>query len=246
MRKKLATKRLSLAVLTLICGIATATQAKPVGNAGTRWIADGTAPPSNGSLSYLSLKDRVVTLDYRRHRVAISETGAEVAAPSYAGTLTYPTFGQRGPPIVATTGFEVNGKPITVQVDTLYAGTLLVYPTSVGKLGLEAEAASLEVRRFPPRWESKLQSCGYLWAVAQISPAPASSFAEGFAVPAFPTGRCRYAGGECSAIAAHLSRTVRAAAENLSAADPFSACRSAGHASTTAILGADRKRFTGD
>jgi hypothetical protein len=112
-------------------------------------IADGTAPPSNGFLSYLALKDRVVTLDYRRHRVTISETGAEVAAPNDAGTLTYPTFGQKGPPIVATTGFAVNGKPITVQVDTLYAGTLLIYPTSVGTLGLDAEAAVVKVRKFP-------------------------------------------------------------------------------------------------
>jgi hypothetical protein len=112
-------------------------------------IGDGTTPPSNGTLSYLALKDRVVTLDYRRHRVRISQTGAEVAAPKDAGTLTYPTFGKKGPSIVATSGFEVNGKSITVQVDTLYAGTLLIYPTSVGKLGLDAEAAGVEVRRFP-------------------------------------------------------------------------------------------------
>jgi len=112
-------------------------------------IAEGTTPPSNGFLSYLALKDRVVTLDYRRHRVSISETSAEVAAPRDAGTLTYPTFGRKGPRIVATTGFAVNGKPITVQVDTLYAGTLLIYPTSVGKLGLDAEAAAATVRRFP-------------------------------------------------------------------------------------------------
>lgn len=112
-------------------------------------IGNGTAPPSNGFLSYLALKDRVVTLDYRRHRVTISRTGAEVTAPHDAGTLTYPTFGQKGPPIVATTGFQVNGKSITVQVDTLYAGTLLIYPTSVGKLGLDAEAAGVKVRRFP-------------------------------------------------------------------------------------------------
>jgi hypothetical protein len=112
-------------------------------------IADGTTPPSNGFLSYLALNDRVVTLDYRRHRVTISATSAEVAAPNDAGTLTYPTFGQKGPPIVATTGFAVNGKPITVQVDTLYAGTLLIYPTSVGKLGLDAEAAVVKLRKFP-------------------------------------------------------------------------------------------------
>ena len=112
-------------------------------------IANGTTPPSNGFLSYVVLKDRVVTLDYRRHRVTISATNAEVTAPNDAGTLTYPSFGQKGPPIVATTGFAVNGKPITVQVDTLYAGTLLIYPTAVAKLGLDAEAAVVKIRKFP-------------------------------------------------------------------------------------------------
>jgi hypothetical protein len=65
------------------------------------------------------------------------------------GVLTYPTFGQSGPAIVATTGFQVNGQPITVQVDTLYGGTLLIYPTSVAKLGLTAQANSSRIRKFP-------------------------------------------------------------------------------------------------
>jgi hypothetical protein len=112
-------------------------------------IGKGEAPASNGFLSYLAFKDRVVTLDYRRHRVTISDAGAEIAAPQGAGSMTYPTFGQKGPPIVATTGFLVNGRPVTVQVDTLYAGTMLIYPTSVEKLSLDGQAGSIRVRRFP-------------------------------------------------------------------------------------------------
>jgi hypothetical protein len=45
-------------------------------------------------------------------------------------------------PWSAKPGFVVNGKPITVQVDTMYTGTLLVYPTSVDKLGLATESQS--------------------------------------------------------------------------------------------------------
>jgi hypothetical protein len=37
---------------------------------------------------------------------------------------------------VTTTGFSVNGKPVVAQVDTLYAGSMVVYPDAVAKLGL--------------------------------------------------------------------------------------------------------------
>lgn len=112
-------------------------------------LAQDGSPPCDGMLSYVTLKDRAVTLDYAHHLITVSDPGAQVAPPGDAGVLTYPTFGKKGPHIVATTGFEVNGKPVTVQVDTLYSGTLLIYPTAVAKLGLEAQAASVQRRRFP-------------------------------------------------------------------------------------------------
>jgi len=112
-------------------------------------LGQGGVPKCDGLLSYVTFKDRVVSIDYAHHMLEVSNPGAQVAAPGAAGRLTYPTFGRKGPPIVATTGFEVNGRPITVQVDTLYSGTLLIYPTSVAKLGLQTEAAATERRHFP-------------------------------------------------------------------------------------------------
>lgn len=106
-------------------------------------------PPSDGSLSYVVFKGRTVTLDYVHRLITVADPGAPAATPGDAGLLTYPTFGTRGPPIVATTGFEVDGRAITVQVDTLYTGTLLIYPASVVKLGLESESTSVRRRRFP-------------------------------------------------------------------------------------------------
>jgi hypothetical protein len=106
-------------------------------------------PSSDGSLAYVAFKDRAVTLDYRRRVITVSGPGAHVAAPEHTGTMTFPTFGKKGPPIVATTGFAVNGQPITVQVDTLYTGSLLIYPTSVAKLGVNSQAAATRRRRFP-------------------------------------------------------------------------------------------------
>ncbi len=110
-------------------------------------ITQGQFPRAAGTLDYVDFKDRVLTLDYRRHTVQLANTSAD--APGNAGTISYPTFGHQGPPIVTTTGFAVNGEPITVQVDILYTGTLLIYPTSVSRLALDAEAAGTTTRDFP-------------------------------------------------------------------------------------------------
>jgi hypothetical protein len=112
-------------------------------------IEEGTFPAAAGTICYTALKDRVVTIDYVHRKLQVSEAGAEVTAPEAAGTLSFPTFGHRGPAIVTATGFLVNGRPVTVQIDTLYTGTMLIYSTSVDKLDLNTEARSSKTRKFP-------------------------------------------------------------------------------------------------
>ena len=114
-----------------------------------KFVDQGQIPPAQGLLSYTALKDRVLTLDYGQRHVTVSDWASVKAPAKGPGVITYPTFGQDGPAIVATTGFQVDGRAIRVQVDTLYGGTLLIYPTSVEKLGLTAQARSSKTRRFP-------------------------------------------------------------------------------------------------
>lgn len=45
-------------------------------------------------------------------------------------------------------GFEINGKSVTAQVDTMYTGSLLVYTTSIDKLSLSEAAKATEMQRF--------------------------------------------------------------------------------------------------
>jgi len=98
-------------------------------------------PAADGALAYTAFKDRLLELDYVRRTVRFSDPlTAEVACPGFCGTLTTPTFGKAGPPIVVSTGFSVNAKPITAQIDTLFIGTMLIYPPSVKKLDLSEEA----------------------------------------------------------------------------------------------------------
>ena len=112
-------------------------------------ITGGIFPHADGSIAYTTLKSKLLTLDYKRHVVRLADAPSDVPCATACGTITYPTFGHRGPPIVVTTGFRVNGQDVSVQVDTLYGGTMLIYPTSVDKLGLASEAASKIMDNFP-------------------------------------------------------------------------------------------------
>jgi hypothetical protein len=106
-------------------------------------------PAADGALAYTAFKDRLLELDYVRRTVRFSDPlTAELACPGFCGTLTTPTFGKAGPPIVVSTGFSVNAKPITAQIDTLFTGTMLIYPPSVKKLDLSEEAKTTKKQLF--------------------------------------------------------------------------------------------------
>jgi predicted aspartyl protease len=113
-------------------------------------IKKGTFPVADGTVTYTAFHDRMLQMNYKERLVGVSEVmTTEVPCPGFCGTISHPTFGKHGPPIVVTTGFNVNGKPVTVQIDTLYTGTMLIYPTSVEKLGLSAEQDAPKKRAFP-------------------------------------------------------------------------------------------------
>jgi hypothetical protein len=109
--------------------------------------AKGTVPRVDGLLAYTAFKDRTLILDFRNRVISVSDINA---ANQAGGTkLTYPTFGNSGPPIVAALGFAVNGRTMLVQVDTQFTGSLLIYPTSVDKLSLTTLTKTSKSRRFP-------------------------------------------------------------------------------------------------
>ena len=113
-------------------------------------IRRSVVPSSDGLLSYRAFKDRILKLDYKAHQVSVSDVlTADVPCPGFCGIISHPTFGKQGPPIVVATGFQVNGQPLTVQIDTLYTGTMLIYPTSVEKFGLIDQQSSTKTRHFP-------------------------------------------------------------------------------------------------
>jgi hypothetical protein len=113
-------------------------------------IAQNQMPHVDGTLAYTAFKDRVLQLDFAAQKFRISEV--LTAARKCTGTcdkISLITFGKEGPPIVVAEGFEVNGHPVTAQVDTLYTGSLLVYTASIEKLQLTEAAKTTKSRDFP-------------------------------------------------------------------------------------------------
>jgi Aspartyl protease len=106
-------------------------------------VTNNRAPDADGFLTYPPFKNRLLRIDFIHKTVSISAPlESAVACKGSCGVLEYPTFGKQGPPIVVTKSFSVNGKPLSVQVDSGYTGSLLVYPNAVSRLGLDAESQS--------------------------------------------------------------------------------------------------------
>lgn len=99
------------------------------------------ALPADGVLTFGAFKNRTLQLDFARHLMRVSEPlEMPLACPHECHDLVIKRFGRFGPATLTVDGFAVNGKPVDAQIDTLFTGTLLVYPTAIEKLGLKREA----------------------------------------------------------------------------------------------------------
>lgn len=113
------------------------------------WVSKDQFPKADGTLAYTVFKDRLLKMDYKTNNILVSEPiTADPPCPKFCGNITETTFGKGRPHVLVTSGFKVNGKPITAQIDTLYTGTLVIYPQSVEKLGLQRENMSTVTRFF--------------------------------------------------------------------------------------------------
>lgn len=113
-------------------------------------VANGTMPHVDGTLAYTVFNDRALQFDFAAHAVRISEPRAETMDyGKFSDTFSLVTFGKKGPPIVVAQGFQINGKNVTAQIDTMFTGSLLIYGASIEKLGLAAEAKATDMRKFP-------------------------------------------------------------------------------------------------
>jgi hypothetical protein len=113
-------------------------------------ISQNQVPHVDGTLAYTAFKDRILQIDFAARKVRISEVLTTPAACTGAcDKISLIKFGKGGPPIVVADGFEINGKKVSAQIDTMYSGTLLVYTASIEKLRLAEAAKTTKSRDFP-------------------------------------------------------------------------------------------------
>ena len=94
--------------------------------------------PADGALTYGSFQNRILQIDFLKHVVRVSEPLSDPQpCPHICGDMIARRVGQYGPATLTSTGFEIDGQPVAVQIDTLFTGTALIYPNSVEKLGLK-------------------------------------------------------------------------------------------------------------
>jgi hypothetical protein len=113
-------------------------------------ISQNQMPHVDGTLAYTAFKDRVLQIDFAAHKVRISDVlTTPINCGGACSTISLIKFGKDGPPIVVAEGFEIGGKKVTAQVDTMYSGSLLVYTASIEKLNLAGPAKTEKSRNFP-------------------------------------------------------------------------------------------------
>lgn len=106
--------------------------------------------PGDGALTYRAFQNRLLEIDYPHHLVRISSPEeAGQACPQNCSDLLIKHFGNYGPATLTAGGFTVNGQAVDVQIDTLFTGTMLIYPTAVEKLGLKKESKGKHKEFFP-------------------------------------------------------------------------------------------------
>jgi hypothetical protein len=113
-------------------------------------VAQNQMPQVDGTLAYTAFKDRALQIDFVGRKVRISDVlTAPEECSGACDKISLIKFGKEGPPIVVAGGFEINGKKVSAQIDTMYSGTLLVYTASIEKLQLSDAAKTTKSRDFP-------------------------------------------------------------------------------------------------
>jgi hypothetical protein len=113
-------------------------------------VAQNQMPHVDGTLAYTAFKDRILEIDFVARKVRISEVlTAPIPCAGACDKISLIKFGNEGPPIVVADGFEINGKKVSAQIDTMYSGTVLVYTASIERLQLSEAAKTTKSRDFP-------------------------------------------------------------------------------------------------
>ncbi len=106
--------------------------------------------PADGALAFRAFQNRLLQIDYAHHVVHLSEPeDTPQACPHNCTALIVKHAGTYGPVTLTAEGFTLNNTPVDAQIDTLFTGTMLVYPGSIQKLDLKKASKAKPKEVFP-------------------------------------------------------------------------------------------------
>jgi hypothetical protein len=106
--------------------------------------------PADGALAFGSFKNRRIQIDWNRHVLRISEPMQNpLACPRNCSDLILQRFGGYGPPTLTANGFEIDGRPVSAQIDTLFTGSMLLYPPTEQAFDLKNLDKTKHKEEFP-------------------------------------------------------------------------------------------------
>lgn len=112
-------------------------------------IAHHEFPAMDGTIAYTAFSGRVLQLDFvhSRFRITRAEEHRKCDARD-CDDFSLITFNPESPLVIVAKGFEVNGHPVTSQIDTMFTGSLLIYSDALPKTGLTQRANTDKLRNF--------------------------------------------------------------------------------------------------
>ncbi len=106
--------------------------------------------PADGALAFGSFENRRVQIDWSKHVLRVSDPLLDtLPCPRDCRDLKSEPFGAYGPRTLVADGFEIAGKPVRAQIDTLFGGTMLLYPKAGETVDVGQVQKSKHKEEFP-------------------------------------------------------------------------------------------------
>ncbi len=98
----------------------------------SRTLADTDGITCDGTLGYGVFKGRVVQIDYAAHKLRLLDSFPAVTAAAAPLAIHRLPYQKGGPPTLVTVDrLLIGGRAVVAQVDTFFAGSLVLFPAKV-------------------------------------------------------------------------------------------------------------------
>ena len=102
-------------------------------------LADRYGITCDGTLGYGAFKGRVLQIDYGARKLRLLDAAPATTASAASLPIHWRPYQKGAPPLVTVDKLRIGSRPFCAQVDTFFAGSLILFPSKLG--GLDPSAA---------------------------------------------------------------------------------------------------------